>query len=795
MKKYLIIHGHFYQPPRETPWTEEVGKEESALPYDNWNERITAECYKPNLDAIVHDEEKNLLDVINNFRRISFNFGPTLLSWMEKNDTETYSRILSSGKENSIAQVYNHIIMPLAERRDMTTEVLWGIKDFEQRFGKKPKGMWLPETAVSNTTLEVLAECGIEFTILAPHQIGRIKKTGKKDWKRVEMKEKTSGKYLVKLKNGKSIKIISYDDVISRKISFEGLLHSGDAFLKEIDKRYKETGKDILIIATDGETYGHHHKFGEMTLAYVLHKIEVRKDIKIINMEQYLTMNEQEYEAEIEENTSWSCIHGLERWRDDCGCFTGGDASGWNQKWRKPLRDAMDWLKGLLDEIFESEGKKYFKDAWRAQNDYIDVVIRRRKKSIKDFIDRNCNVEVEDSPVNILKLMEMQRNGLLMFTSCGWFFSDISGIESVQILKYAGRAIELAENFTSRTIEDEFLKMLENAKSNKSEKENGAVIYTKYVKPFMLDHRKVMCHYGVFQLINKPSNELFSFNIDEIDKEESSLGETSLFMSHSIVTSSITQEQKELVMVALKMGGVDFHISINDSVDYYEEIKTEITKKFEEPNITEIIRLLDKYFGKHYLTLKALLPDVKDEILQSLSKDIMKRFKDTYNAVFEENKVVMEYIRKIGGNLPDGFLIAARYSLNEGLDEASLMFHEDENALSEIISLKKEAKRWNIQLEEKSVLKRLSRHFIRIIDVFTENPQEQYLKSIIHKFNILTGGGIEFDARDAQISFYKAVKGDEKRKKIIEAVGEEGLLSLLNILHISDNFLKSSLRL
>lgn len=782
MKKYLIIHGHFYQPPRENPWTEEVGRQPSAEPYHNWNERITAECYNSNLDAMVLDNTRNVLDVINNFQSISFNFGPTILSWMKKNATETYTRVLNSNKNNAIAQVYNHIIMPLATRRDMKTEVLWGIKDFEYRYGRKPKGMWLPETAVSNDTLEVLAESGIAFTILAPYQISRIRKTNGTKWEDIEDTNKASGLYLIRLKNGKSIKIITYDAPISRKVSFEGLLHSGDELLQEIIRRYDETGKNILVIATDGETYGHHHRFGEMALAYVIHQIGLQNDIEIINMEQYLTMNEPEYEAELKENTSWSCIHGIERWRGDCGCSTGGKPE-WNQKWRKPLREALNRLKKQIDEIFEKEGKKYLQDVWKARDEYIDVILTRGEEGINNFIDRN-GIESEKK-VDFLKLMEMERNGLLMFTSCGWFFSDVSGIETVQILKYAAKAIELARNFTNINIEEGFLEKLEAAKSNKREEENGAVIYKRYVKPLSLNHKKILCHYGIFKILNKPHNKLFSFNIDEIDKKESTLGDTSLFMSHSIVTSSITEEEKDLAMVALSLGGIDFRISIKEYGTYFDKLKDEIIKRFEEPNMTEVTRLLDKNFGENYYTLKALLPDVKEDVLQILSEDVIQRFENTYDDVYEENKGMMEYIKKIGGNLPDGFLIAARYDLNTKLKEASLLLDE-EDGLNKIVTIKKEAKKWHIQLDEKSVLRRLSRYFNKIIIEFIEMPQEAYLNSIINKFNILSSNKISFDTRDAQITFYKALKNEEKRNKIIGKIEKEKLTSFLNILHINE---------
>ena len=789
MKKYLIIHGHFYQPPRENPWTEEVGKEQSAFPYHNWNKRIVEECYSPNLDAIVLDEEKNLLDVVNNFQKINFNFGPTLLSWMEKNETETYSRILNSEKENAISQVYNHIIMPLSTRRDMRTEVLWGIKDFKYRFGKKPKGMWLPETAVSSETLEVLAECGIEFTILAPHQIRIIRKI-KGEYTKKDI-EKTSEIYLVRLNNGKSIKIVSYDNSISHKISFEGLLHSGDSFYKDIDNIFNKTKNNVLVIATDGEIYGHHHRFGEMALAYVLNSIVARTDIEIITLNEYLSMKEPEYEAEIVENTSWSCIHGIDRWRNDCGCSTGGKPE-WNQKWRKPLREATDWLKCILDEIFENEGRKYIHDVWKARDDYVDILIQRSEKTISDFIDNNSIIKDDTNTVKILKLMEMQRNGLFMLTSCGWFFSDISGLESVQILKYAGRAIELAQDFIDRNLEDEFLGMLEFAKSNKNEEENGAVIYKKYVKPLTLNHKKAICHYGAFQLIDNPRNDLFSFTITELDKNESSMGDMSMISSHSIVKSLITKEQKEFAMVALRIAGIDFRFSIKEYDTFFEDIKEEISKRFTEPNLTEVTRLLDHNFGDEYFTLEALLPDVKEEILKLLSEDIIERFKDAYNTVYEENKGVMEYISKIGGNLPDGFLIAARYSLNSKLRDVSLMLDEDENSINEIVFVKNEAHKLNIQLDEKKILKRLSKYFTKLIINFIKNPQAEYLKSIISKYNNLECNGIGFDSREAQIHFYKSIKNQGKRNDIIKIVGDDLFLSLLRMLHINNKTIKFS---
>ena len=353
--RYLCIHGHFYQPPRENPWLGEVEYQPSASPFHDWNERITRECYGPNTRARVHRADGLILKLANNFAHMSFNFGPTLLSWMQRHKPDVYDAVLRADSESqkkfsghgaALAQVYNHLIMPLANSRDKRTQIYWGIQDFEHRFARKPEGMWLAETAVDLETLDIMAEYEIKFTILAPHQAFRIREIGAGKWQDVTgQKVDPKQPYLCRLPSGRTIVIFFYDGPISHEVSFGDLLDNGKMFADRLLSAFADTAEPQLVhIATDGETFGHHHQFGEMALAYCLHYIASNDHAKITIYGEYLDRFPPTSEVEIFENTSWSCVHGVARWRDDCGCSTGKH-SCWTQAWRAHLREAMDWLR------------------------------------------------------------------------------------------------------------------------------------------------------------------------------------------------------------------------------------------------------------------------------------------------------------------------------------------------------------------------------------------------------------------------------------------------------------------
>ncbi len=499
LKKYICVHGHFYQPPRENPWTGVIEEQKSAAPSHDWNERITAECYDPNARTQILNNQNQAIHTVNNYAQISFNFGPTLLSWMQKASPFTYQAILKADQESlarfsghgaAIAQAYNHMIMPLANASDKETQVVWGIQDFEYRFKRKPEGMWLPETAVDISTLEVLAEQGIKFTILAPNQAQSVAKIGSNDWTDVKGGSiDTQLPYLCRLPSGKEIVIFFYNGPVSNDIAFGNLLENGVNFANRLVAQYPKRSRAssrLVHVANDGETYGHHHAFGNMALAYMYYYIEKNNLAKVTIYGEFLAGNPPEWEVKIIDDTSWSCFHGVERWRANCGCHLNFEKEN-SQEWRKYLRKTLDWLRDNLIPLYERSMLPYFKDPWKVRNDYIHVILdpSEENKSRILWAQSPKGLPSVDRE-KIIDLLEMQRNAMYMYTSCGWFFDDISGIESVQILRYAARAMELAKKIDGNDLEKEFLNRLSSAKSNIPEMKDGKRIYNTYIKSFMV---------------------------------------------------------------------------------------------------------------------------------------------------------------------------------------------------------------------------------------------------------------------------------------------------------------------
>jgi len=463
MEHYVCIHGHFYQPPRENPWLEEVELQDSAYPYHDWNERITEECYRPNMASRILGPDRKIIDIVNNYSKISFDFGPTLLSWLERHAPDVYQGVIDADKKSmerfsghgaAIAHAYNHIVMPLTNSRDKRTQVAWGIYDFEQRFGRKPEGMWLPETAADLDTLDIHAEYGIKFTILSPHQAKRVRSIGATDWIYTEKdKIDTTKPYLCRLASGRTISLFFYHGPTANDVAGGHILQNGEVFAKKMNWIFTASNAEhqLAHIATDGETFGHHHRYTDMALAFCLHYVEANKLAKLTVYGEYLEKYPPAEEIEIYENSSWSCSHGVERWKANCGCNYGRFPSG-KQQWRAPLREAMNWLRDRLAEIYENRMKQFAADPWGLRDKYIAVINDRSAENIEKFITASAGGDLDfGEKVIFLKLLEIQRNALLMFTSCGWFFDDISGIETLQIMQYASRAIQLAKEMHGDT--------------------------------------------------------------------------------------------------------------------------------------------------------------------------------------------------------------------------------------------------------------------------------------------------------------------------------------------------------
>ncbi|MCE5339254.1 MAG: DUF3536 domain-containing protein [Methanomicrobiaceae archaeon] len=513
----VCIHGHFYQPPRENPWPGDVEVQRSAAPYHDWNERVTAECYAPNTAARILDEDGVIAEVTNTYSRISFTAAPTLLSWLERHRPGVYGAIIEADRESreryaghgsAIASCYSHLIMPLATREDRRTQVVWGVRDFAARFGREPEGMWLPETAVDIESLDLMAEAGIRFTVLAPHQAGRVRAIGAENWTDVAGgRVETRMPYLCRLPSGRSIAIFFYDGAIARDVAFGDLLSDGRRFAGRLLGAFSpgRGHPELVHIATDGETYGHHREFGEMALAYCLRTIEARRDARVTVYGEYLAAHPPTHEVIVRERTSWSCTHGLGRWQGECGCHSGAHP-GWSQAWRRPLREAVDMVRDALAPGSAEALEHLVHDPSEARDDAVGLVLGRwSDEAVEMFFSRHA--PRDPSPGGrrrVLALLELERQAMLMQTSCGWFFDDITEPGSVQVMRHASRAMDLARQVLGIDLESAFIDILRRAPSNDPEYATGVAVYEALVRPAATDLARIgagAALYGIFGLV------------------------------------------------------------------------------------------------------------------------------------------------------------------------------------------------------------------------------------------------------------------------------------------------------
>ena len=800
MNRFVCIHAHFYQPPRENPWLEEVELQDSAYPYHDWNKRIAAECYAPNTASRILGSNRRIIDIVNNYAKISFNFGPTLLSWMERHEPEIYSAVLQadrqsqemfSGHGSALAQVYNHIIMPLANERDKRTQVIWGIKDFEHRFGRFPEGMWLAETAVDIPTLEVLAEYGIKFTILAPHQAGRVLKNGE------EVELDCRMPYLCRLPSGKTITLFFYNGSITKEVAFGPLLKNGGDFASELMNCYApEDHPQLVHIATDGETYGHHHRFGDMALAYCLYHIESNKLASITNYGQYLEKYPPSQEVEIVENSSWSCEHGVERWKSNCGCYAGGH-EGWQQEWRTLLREAMDWLRDNVAKIYEEQMASLVSDPWKARDDYINVILDRSENHVEQFLlgQAGRNLSKEEK-IKVLKLLEMQRHGLLMFTSCGWFFDEISSIEALKVMQYAARSMQLAKEITGIDLEPAYIKILERAPSNVKEYGDGRRVYEALVKPTVLDFLRVGAHYAISSIFEDypETTGIYSYTCKSDVYDRIDMGKQKLVVGKANLHSDVVWEGENISFAVLHLGD---HNLIGGVRPYsgekaFELMHHEIKEAYAKSDVSKVILLMDKHFGTHNYSLWHLFKDEQRKILSQIVYDTLKDVEFSFRGIYERHYPVMQIMNEAEMPLPKALAATAELILNTDL-RTLLESDEVEIDTDKLEKLADEIKRWSVELDTpmlsyvaSEALSRLMKRF----SMFSEDlPLLDSINTVIRIMNELS---LNLDIWKAQNIYFNMSKeayknmaeradaGDEEAKKWVE-----GFKSLGNYLQVT----------
>ncbi|HEY0159831.1 MAG TPA: DUF3536 domain-containing protein [Thermoanaerobaculia bacterium] len=745
----ITIHGHFYQPPRENPWLEAVETQDTAFPYHDWNERITAECYEPNANARIMDERDRIRRIANNYASISFNFGATLLSWLEAAAPETYAAILEadrlsrerfSGHGCALAQAYNHIILPLANTRDKRTQVLWGVRDFERRFGRKPEGMWLPETAVDVESLEALAEQGIAFTILEPHQAG-----GPVD---------PTMPYRCDLPSGRSIAIFFYDGPISRAVAFEQLLARGENLAHRLAGAFSDTRThpQVVNIATDGETYGHHHRFGEMALAYALQLIEEQSLAVLTNYGEYLAKHPPTETVEIVERTAWSCSHGVERWRSDCGCSTGSSA-GWNQQWRAPLRAALDWLRDQTTTLFEREGARLLHDPWLARDEYIEVILDRSTENVTRFLAKHAREGAGRTAT--LELLELQRNAMLMYTSCGWFFNDISGIETVQVLHYAARVIQLAAR-AGLELEPEFLERIGDARSNLTERGTAREIYEAEVIPARLDLARVAAHYAVLSLFESFDDEarVYCYRVTRRAFEVHKAGRARLAIGLVEVCSIITGESAAFEIATLHLGETELTGGVRPAgePDDYDDVRRQLAEAMEPGGIPTVIRLLDTYFGAIPTSIRSLFRDEQRRVLHELIVATLEEAESAFRQLHERYDPLMRFHTRLGVPVPKVLQTAAEFDLNlqiRRLLEAELP------APAELEARLREARDEGVTLDETTHMA-FREAAERAADRFRERPEAlDRLEALETIVEVITAARLPVELRRVQNRYYR----------------------------------------
>jgi alpha-amylase/alpha-mannosidase (GH57 family) len=770
--KYICIHGHFYQPPRENAWLEVVEMQDTAAPFHDWNARINFECYAPNAVARILDTKGKIVRITNNYGRISFNFGPTLLSWLEHADPATYraileadevSRVRFGGHGSAMAQVHSHIIMPLANRRDKETQVRWGIADFEHRFGRKPEGMWLAETAADTETLEVLAENGILFTVLAPRQIRALRSAGDREWRPAhEGNLDTRQPYRCVLPSGRSIALFFYNGELSQAVAFKGILNNGKHFAATLLDALDDNAEPQLVhIATDGESYGHHHRYGEMALADCLHTIELSGMARITNYGQFLELFPPTMEAQIHENSSWSCVHGVERWRSNCGCNSGGHP-GWTQAWREPLRNALNQLRDELAGLYEKQAGPLLRDVWEARNDYISVLLQRKNQTVDEFIQRHARGEVNiEQKMKLMRLMEIQRNAMLMFTSCGWFFDEISGIETNQILQYADRAMYYAAQVSEAAdLRTDFVKMLADAPSNVHQ--DGAVNYIRNIEPARVNLRRVGMHIAVSSLFEASPEriELFNYIAESEDIERLEAGVMRLAIGRTVVKSKVTYSEKHFSFAALYLGQQNIigNISLNMSRERFNTMQERIRQAFLTPDLAGVIGVMQEYFGPDKYSIDHLFKDEKRKILQLIADKSLRQIERDFRDIYSDNYQLMAGIARNGMPVPAVWRNAAQFIINHDL----LLFFESEPfRIRELKRLAAEIKTWGLTLTDESALHlAIGERLYREVKTL-ERPETplRSLEKLIQTLEIIQEMKLKPDLWKGQNVYYSLVKG------------------------------------
>jgi alpha-amylase/alpha-mannosidase (GH57 family) len=822
---HLVLHGHFYQPPRENPWLEAIEREVGADPFPNWNARIADECYRRNGWARVFDDEGRVVDMVNNYLHLSFNFGPTLLSWMEQELPKVYARVLEadrlsalarSGHGNALAQGYGHAILPLCNDRDRLTQIRWGKRDFESRFGRTPEALWLPETAIDAATVEDLIAEEMRFVILSPRQARRVRPLGaaaaaeatRPDWTDVQgdkVDPRMPYRCFSRRDPSRHLDVFFYDGPVAHSISFEKVLHSSKQF---VDKLWgavaTERDQQLVHAAVDGETFGHHLRHAERALSWTFTAEAQARGFILTNYGEYLERVPPTHEVELDygpdgEGTSWSCAHGVGRWCRDCGCNAGAP-TGWNQAWRTPLRNAVNLVRDAAAALFEEMGADLLREPWAARDDYVELLLDRSSKTRERFIERHGREGggATARQVRILKLLEMQRFSLLAQTSCGWFFDDISGLEAVQVLKYAARTVQLHEELSGANVERELLEVLAEAESNIEEQGTGADIYRTKVLPSSVGTNRLLAQYAITDMFQEYPEEqrFYGHQVRRIERRQLTTGPVSVTSGRLQVELLRTGETSDVSFALIHFGGHDFHCAVRPfaGVQEFRRFTEHLEQIFHRATITELLRVVDAHFGEAYFGLQHLLPEEREEVLDALFGHLTDRFADMYTRLYREHHRTVSALIDTGLKVPWEFRLAAEYVLTRRLNDQvrRQQGRADPSRYQGARAVAEEARRRGYSLDLSESERIFDEMLIETVSELAARPEEAACKEVLARVELAESLGIQVEPDEAQDLLFELVQ----RRGAEEPPPWQGFEALfgqtLNRLRLSSSLIRQS---
>lgn len=759
MTRYAVIHGHFYQPPRENPWTGEVERQLSAGHDHDWNARIARECYVPNAEARVVDGEGRIVDLVANYDWLSFNFGPTLLAWLEKFHPHAYARLQEAdraglrrlGHGNALAQSFHHSILPLADPRDRRTEILWGLADFRRRFGRDAEGLWLPECAADDASLAELARAGVKFAILEPHQAQSVRPVTGGAWWPASESLKPGAPYRWRGSDGEELALFFYEGALSRSVAFEHAMSDSRALAAKVAAASPASPRDgLCLIATDGETYGHHHSFAEMGLAHLLRYALPQAGVTPVNPAWFLAEHPPREEVRLKPGgTSWSCPHGVERWRSDCGC---GVSEGRHQRWRKPLRRALERLRGRLAALFEEKSAGLLTNPWAARDAYISVVLDRSAASVDGFLRLHApRASEESSRTRALKLLEIQRHSLMMFTSCGWFFDEVSRIEPVQVLLYAARALELARDFGAE-LEADFVKDLSDVPSNDAVLRDGAGIWARLVKPRVVTQDHAAAHYAVSLLFEeKPSEHVYYHRADCRRFTRRAAAGVTVAAGSAEFADGITGERWKRSFFAGVLPGqrVQAFVCADLPEERFETLLADASRGGHPAALPP---------GRIFL-LRDLRPDERERVLTAVLKRRLSRWESGARDLLEEALPLVEQFRGLGLALPPGLSEETSLALAHALNDAAGRFAEGSfGAVDEARSVLSRARAVSLEVPSAGAEPMWERGVARLLDRLEDDFSEQLLHELQDAVEVSAAAGLRGWRPPAQTRFFRLLE-------------------------------------